>query len=132
MEVWNQGIHGVLSLVILPLLIALSGGVLKTFVEVRLFLDHSAEVVLRQVIVNTFMLLALVAVFRTTVTYFREGRVKMTFIVDAILVVMLSEGISRWFRGEDWQPQMVLCGIVLILSIIRVVAVRWSPTPQSG
>jgi uncharacterized membrane protein (DUF373 family) len=127
-EMWDRGMKGVLSLVMVTLLIALSGGALKTLWELRLLIDDSAEVVLRQVIVNTLMLLALVEVFKTTVTYFREGRVKVTFIVDTILVVMLTEVISQWFKGGDWQPLMVLLGILVILSVVRVMAVRWSPT----
>lgn len=119
---------GVLSLVIVTLLTALTGGALKTLWEIRLLIDQSAEVVLRQVIVNTLMLLALVEVFKTTVTYFREGRVKVTFIVDTILVVMLTEVISQWFKGGAWQALTVLLGILLILSVVRVMAVRWSPT----
>ena len=127
LEVWTWGIKGVLSLVILTLLTALTGGALKTFWDIRLLVDHSAEVVLRQIIVNTLILLAIVEVFKTTVTYFREGRVKVTFIVDTILVVMLTEVISQWFKGGDWQALAVLCGIVLVLGIVRVMAVRWSP-----
>ncbi len=119
---------GVLSLVLLILLIALTGGALKTLWEIRLLIDLSVEVVLRQVIVDTLMLLALVEVFKTTVTYFREGRVKVTFIVDTILVVMLTEVISQWFRGGDWQPLTALLGILVILSVVRIIAVRWSPT----
>ena len=134
-EVWGRGIKGVLSLVIVALLTALTGGALKTLWEIRLLLDQSAEVVLRQVIINTLMLLALVEVFKTTVTYFREGRVKVTFIVDTILVVMLTEVISQWFKGGDWQALTALLGILLILSVVRVMAVRWSPTlniPPNG
>lgn len=131
LEVWSRGIKGVLSLVILTLLTALTGGALKTLWEIRLLIDHPAEVVLRQVIVNTLMLLALVEVFKTTVTYFREGRVKVTFIVDTILVVMLTEVISQWFKGGDWQPLAILCIILLILGIVRIMAVRWSPTPRA-
>jgi uncharacterized membrane protein (DUF373 family) len=132
LEVWNWGMKGVLSLVMLTLLTALAGGALKTLWETRLLIDHSAEIVLRQVIVNTLMLLALVEVFKTTVTYFREGRVKVTFIVDTILVVMLTEVISQWFKGGNWQALTVLCGILLILGVVRVVAVRWSPTLRTG
>ncbi|HMS83662.1 MAG TPA: phosphate-starvation-inducible PsiE family protein [Nitrospira sp.] len=128
LEVWNKGMKGVLSLVMLILLTALTGGALKTLWEIRLLIDHPAEVVLRQVIVNTLMLLALVEVFKTTATYVREGRVKVTFIVDTILVVMLTEVISQWFKGGDWQPLIALLGILLILSIVRITAVRWSPT----
>lgn len=127
LEVWSLAIKGVLSLVILTLLTALTGGALKTLWDIRLLVDHSAEVVLRQIIVNTLILLAIVEVFKTTVTYFREGRVKVTFIVDTILVVMLTEVISQWFKGGDWQALTVLCGIVLVLGIVRVMAVRWSP-----
>ncbi len=127
-EVWSRGMKGVLSLVLLILLIALTGGALKTLWEIRLLIDLSVEVVLRQVIVDTLMLLALVEVFKTTVTYFREGRVKVTFIVDTILVVMLTEVISQWFRGGDWRPLTALLGILVILSVVRVIAVRWSPT----
>ncbi len=128
LEVWSLAMKGVLSLVILTLLTALTGGALKTLWDIRLLLDHSVEVVLRQIIVNTLILLAIVEVFKTTVTYFREGRVKVTFIVDTILVVMLTEVISQWFKGGDWQALTVLCGIVLVLGIVRVMAVRWSPT----
>lgn len=128
LEIWDKGMKGVLSLVMLILLTALTGGALKTLWEIRLLIDHSAEVVLRQVIVNTLMLLALVEVFKTTVTYFREGRVKVTFIVDTILVVMLTEVISQWFKGGDWHSLAILLGILVVLSVVRVMAVRWSPT----
>jgi uncharacterized membrane protein (DUF373 family) len=128
LEVWSRGMKGVLSLVMLTLLTALTGGALKTLWEIRLFIGHPAEVVLRQVIVNTLMLLALVEVFKTAVTYFREGRVKVTFIVDTILVVMLTEVISQWFKGGDWQVLTALLGILLVLSVVRITAVRWSPT----
>lgn len=132
LEVWNWGMKGVLSLVILTLLTALTVGALKTLWDIRLIIDRSAEVVLRQVIVDTLMLLALVEVFKTTVTYFREGRVKVTFIVDTILVVMLTEVISQWFKGGDWQPLAVLGMILLILGVVRIMAVRWSPTLSAG
>ena len=131
-EVWAWGMKGVLSLVILMLLTALTGGTLKTLWEVRLLVDHSSEVVLRQIIVNTLILLAIVEVFKTTVTYFQEGRVKVTFIVDTILVVMLTEVISQWFKGGDWPALLTLCGILLVLGIVRVMVVRWSPALKTS
>ena len=128
MDIWTWGIKGVLSLVIVTLLMALTGGVLKTFWDIRLLLDHEVEIALRQVIVDTLILLAVVEVLKTTLTYFSEGRVKVTFIVDTILVVMLTEVISQWFKGGDWQALVVLGGILLTLGAVRVLAVRWSPT----
>ena len=127
MEVWTWGIRGVLSLMIVTLLAALTGGVLKTLFDLMMLTDHPAEDVLRQVIIDMLMLLAIVEVFKTTVTYFSEGRVKVTFIVDTILVVMLTEVISQWFRGGDWQALAALGGILLTLGIVRVMVIQWSP-----
>lgn len=126
-DVWMKGIKAVLSLLILTILTALTGGVIKTFLDIGLLLHAPVEIGLRQIIVDTLILLAVVEVFKTTVTYFSEGRVKVTFIVDTILVVMLTEIISLWFKDADQGKLLSLGGILLALGAIRVVAVRCSP-----
>jgi len=126
-DLWVKGIKLVLSLLILTILIALTGGVIKTFLDLRLLFQSPLEVALRQVIVDTLILLAVVEVFKTTLTYFSEGRVKVTFIVDTILVVMLTEVISQWFKGADLVHLSLLGAILLMLGAMRVLAVRWSP-----
>jgi uncharacterized membrane protein (DUF373 family) len=131
-RLWMRGIRVVLSLLILTILIALTGGVGKTFLDTRLLLHSPVEVALRQIIVDTLLLLALVEVFKTTVTYFSEGRVKVTFIVDTILVVMLTEVISQWFKGGDLTQLGVLGVILLALGGMRVLAVRCSPAHGDG
>lgn len=128
MAVWTWGIKGVLSLMIVTLLAALTGGVLRILLDLWQLADHHTEVVLRQVIIDMLILLAIVEVFKTTATYFSEGRVKVTFIVDTILVVMLTEVISQWFKGGDWPAFAALGGILLILGIVRVMVIQWSPT----
>ena len=125
---WINGIKFVLRFLILTILLALTGGVIKTFLDLRLLLHNPVEVALRQIIIDTLILLAVVEVFKTTLTYFSEGRVKVTFIVDTILVVMLTEVISEWFKGVHVEQFAVLGVILLALAAIRVLAVRFSPT----
>jgi uncharacterized membrane protein (DUF373 family) len=126
---WEQGTRLILSLLILTILFGLAGGVVKTFRDLRLLLSANLEIALRQILVDTLTLLAVVEVLKTTLTYCTDGRVRVTFIVDTVLVVMLTEIISRWFSGGEWQQFAVLGGILLTLSLIRVVAVRYSPAP---
>jgi uncharacterized membrane protein (DUF373 family) len=126
-KIWMTGIRTVLSLLIVTILLALTGGVFRTFLDLRLLWMAPVEVALRHILVETLMLLAVVEVFRTTLAYFSEGRVKVTFIVDTILVVMLTEVISQWFKGGQWSDLAVLGAILLVLGIMRVVAVRCSP-----
>ena len=131
-DLWMKGIKAVLSLLILTILIALTGGVIKTFLDIKLLLEAPVEVGLRQIIVDTLILLAVVEVFKTTLTYFSEGRVKVTFIVDTILVVMLTEIISLWFKEADQTKLLSLGATVLALGAVRVVAVRCSPAQGDG
>ena len=127
-QIWAGGVKVVLSMLIFTILTALAGGVLVTFVGLEKLFSEPLEIVLRELIVNTLILLAIVEVLKTTLTYFSEGRVKVTFIVDTILVVMLTEVISQWFKEAHLIQWSILGGILVALAIVRVVAVRWSPT----
>jgi uncharacterized membrane protein (DUF373 family) len=102
--------------------------VVKTFLDLRLLLSVDVEVALRQVLVDTLTLLAVVEVLKTTRAYCTDGRVRVTFIIDTVLVVMLTEVISRWFSGGDWHQFAILGGILITLGLMRIVAVRYSPT----
>lgn len=124
---WKKGIQVVLSLLIVTILLALLGGVIRTFLDLRLLLNGPVEASLRQIIIDALVLLAVVEVFRTTQAYFSSGRVKVTFIVDTILVVMLTEVISEWFKGADATRLGLLGAMLLVLGLNRVLAVRWSP-----
>ncbi len=127
-HVWMKGIKVVLSLLIITILLGLAGGVFRIFLNLQTLFHHPIEEALRHLIVDTLIILAIVEVFKTTLTYFSEGRVKVTFIVDTILVVMLTEIISKWFSEAPVSQWMTLGGIILLLGIIRIVAVQWSPT----
>jgi len=124
---WIKGIKIVLSLMIGTILTALAGGVIKMFFDLRLLFSSPLEEALRQIIVSALLLLAVVEVFKTMLAYLTEGRVKVTFIVDTILVVMLTEVISQWFKGADVTRLAALGGALVLLSLLRIIAVRFSP-----
>lgn len=128
----EAGTRFILSLLTLTILVGLAGGVVKTFLDLRLLLSADVEVALRQVLVDTLTLLAVVEVLKTTRAYCSDGRVRVTFIIDTVLVVMLTEVISRWFTGGDWQQFAILGGILITLGLMRIVAVRYSPTQATS
>lgn len=99
-------IRVVLSGLLLLILATLVGGILAVAWELRRLLVEDVELVLRHVLIGILILLAVVEVFQTTLAYLTEGRVKVTFVVDTILVVMLTEIISLWLRGDDWRSSV--------------------------
>ncbi len=84
--------------------------------------------VLKSLIVNSLLVLALLEISRTVVAYFTLGRVKVTFIVDTVLAVFLSEAVVTWFSGESIIRAIELLLILLVLMILRIVAIRYQPS----
>lgn len=78
-------------------------------------------------IINALILLALLEVIRTLQAYLKLGRVRVTFILDTALVVLISELMGLWFR--EYSPEKVLLGlgVIVVLVILRIVTVRFSP-----
>lgn len=82
------------------------------------------------VIINSLILLALLEVIRTLQAYQRLGRVRVTFILDTALVVLIGELMGLWFR--EYAPEKVLLGlgVIVTLVILRIVTARYSPDPD--
>ncbi|HLG22307.1 MAG TPA: phosphate-starvation-inducible PsiE family protein [Candidatus Manganitrophaceae bacterium] len=110
------------------ILLCLTGGIVKTFIDLHLLFSEEVEVASRRILIDILILLAVVEIFKTTFTYFTEGRVKVTYIVDTVLVVMLSEVITLWFKGGEMLPYLALALLLSALGLIRVIAIRFSPT----
>jgi uncharacterized membrane protein (DUF373 family) len=126
-QLFVKGLKGILSLLMGVILLALSAGVLKTAWDLHLFWAEDLEVAVRRIIIDILILLAVVEVFRTLLAYFTEGRVKVTFIVDTVLVVMLTEVISLWFKGGGWGMFGSISLLLLTLGMMRIITVRYSP-----
>lgn len=116
-----------LRLLALVSLIGLFFGIIRTLIDLQLFLHHNVEESLRQLLLNVITLLAVVEVIKTIMSYLTEGRVKVTYIVDTVLIVMLNEVISLWFKGPSFYSVLVLIIIISLLIMVRLLAIRFSP-----
>lgn len=78
-------------------------------------------------IVNCLLLLALLEVVRTLQAYLTLGRVRVTFILDTALVVLIGELMGLWFR--EYAPEKVLLGLGVITALVglRIATARFSP-----
>jgi uncharacterized membrane protein (DUF373 family) len=122
------GARVALSALLLLILVTLLGGIAAVAWELRRLFSDDVDVVLRRVLIGVLILLAVVEVLMTALAYLVEGRVRVTLVVDAILVVMLTEIISLWLRGAAWPSFLVLVGVIGVLSGVRVLTVRFCPS----
>jgi len=77
--------------------------------------------------VDALTVLAMVEVLRTALAYFSEGRVKVTYIIDTVIVTVLTEVMAFWYQEMDWEQIAMVIALVLSLAGVRIVAVRYSP-----
>jgi len=129
---FEQSIKSLLSLLILALLGIIGAGVMTTFVDLwhcmqEITRGGSLHEDFRWLLVDVLTVLAMVEVFRTAMVYFTEGRVKVTYIIDTVLVAVLTEILAFWYR--DIEPARMAMVVVLVVSLmfVRIMAIRFSP-----
>lgn len=116
-----------LYLLIAAITIALFVAVVKTFLDLEMFLKTSVEETLRHLLINVLIILAVVEVLKTVLIYVREGRVRVTFIIDTVLIVMLNEIMSNWFKHGSAESTILLLAITTVLIGARILAIKFSP-----
>ncbi len=116
-----------LSLLIVAILMAILAGIGCTFYDLRLIFQQSFHSAFKTVLVDILTVLAIVEVLRTALAYFTEGRVKVTYIIDTVIVTVLTEVMAFWYKEMEWQEVAMFILLVLSLACIRIIAVRFSP-----
>ena len=116
-----------LSLLIMAIFCAILIGIGFTFYDLRLVLQFEFHDFFRKILVDALTVLAMVEVLRTALAYFTEGRVKVTYIIDTVIVTVLTEVMAFWYREMEWQKLAMVIALVLSLAGVRIVAVRFSP-----
>lgn len=116
-----------LSLLIVAIFAAILAGIGYTFHDLRLILRLNFHEFFKTILVDMLTVLAMVEVLRTALAYFTEGRVKVTYIIDTVIVTVLTEVMAFWYREMEWEQIAMVIALVLSLAGVRIVAVRYSP-----
>ena len=116
-----------LSLLIFVIMLAILAGIGCTLYDLRLVLSGDFHGAFKSILVDMLTVLAVVEILRTALAYFTEGRVKVTYIIDTVIVTVLTEVMAFWYRDMDWEGVAMVIALVLSLALIRIIAVRFSP-----
>jgi uncharacterized membrane protein (DUF373 family) len=102
-------------------------GIVDLFLQLSPCLAGGWHGAAEQMITHTVTLLATFELIRTLQSYLKIGRVRVTFILDAALVVLIGELIALWY-GEYKLPDVVTSLVVIVLlTLLRIITSRFSP-----
>jgi uncharacterized membrane protein (DUF373 family) len=107
-------------------------GTIKMGLALKEVLEQSWTLTIEHVIINSLIMLALLEVIRTLQAYLTLGYVRVVFILDTALVVLIGELMGLWFR--EYMPMKVLLslGVIAALTFLRILFSRFSRDPESG
>lgn len=128
---FQTAVRVALSLLLIVILMAIFWAALKTLLDLKDTFSRDIHGALKQVMVSALTILALLEVFMTVLSYFEEGRVKVTYIIDTVLVVILTEVMVFWFKEIEYTRIIMAIALVLSLIIARILAIRFSPSGRS-
>jgi uncharacterized membrane protein (DUF373 family) len=129
---FERSARALLSLLIVAILLAVLAGVLYTFYDLRLILSLSFHAAFKALLVDILTVLSIIEILRTALAYFSEGRVKVTYIIDTVMVTILTEVMAFWYKEMPWQQLAMVILLTLSLALVRVIAVRYSPRSHRG
>lgn len=85
--------------------------------------SHGAETMIKKVVI----ILAALELIRIFQSYLALGRVKLTFILEVALVVLVGELIGFWYRDFQVWEVILSIAVISILLILRIITIRYSP-----
>ena len=126
-RIFLYAVKAALCLLLIVVLAAILWATVKTVTDLMAALSLSIHDTLKHVMINSLTILALLEIFMTTFAYFKEKRVKVTYIIDTVLVVILTEIMGFWFKEIEPLRMVLFIALVLSLMAARILAIRFSP-----
>ena len=117
------------KLLIFFVVIVLGVGLARLFWEIwRIMAVSELKEAFSFTVTNLLTFFIILELFKSLVEYFREHRLKLTFIVDATLVFILREVMISLYQ-HDSPPLLItaLAFLALVLGALRTLAIIYSP-----
>jgi uncharacterized membrane protein (DUF373 family) len=84
---------------------------------------HGAEGMIK----DTVIILASFELIRVFQSYLLIGRVKVSFIIDVALVVLIGELISLWYAEYSTNEVLLSIFVIAALIVLRIITTKFSP-----
>ncbi|MDD2614133.1 MAG: phosphate-starvation-inducible PsiE family protein [Methanosarcina sp.] len=115
------------------LLLALIVGMAKTLLDIRFIIFESLESGFNHMVTSVLTVFIVIDLFKAFVEYHENDRIRLTDITDATIFIVLREiAVGLYSKEFGYQFILSLATLLLVLSIMRVLAVKYSPAKTQG
>lgn len=129
---FGTAIRFMLNALVIIVSCALIAGVAKAGYDLFTSLHRPLEALLQKMLLDIVFIIALVEITTTILGYLKDGYVQVRYIVDTILIIMLNEVVSLWFRHGSLQDAIGVSIIIATLAAVRITTIRFSEQDPSA
>ena len=129
---FNQVMDLFFKFLIFFVVLILGIGLFRLFWEVwKIMIGNDLEETFSFTVTSLLTFFIILELFKSLIEYFREHRLKLTFIVDATLVFILREVMIGLYQHQSPPLQLAaLAFLALVLGLLRTLAIIYSPMEQ--
>ena len=125
---WHtRTIQFIVGILMLALYVWIAAGVLNLLLNLPEILKSGWAQIAEHIIVDIVLILAILELIRILQSYLSVGRVKVTFILDVALVVLIGELIGLWYKEYTFVEVGLHIAVITVLILLRIVSIRFSP-----
>lgn len=115
------------------MLLALVVGMAKTLLDIRFIIFESLESGFNHMVTSVLTVFIVIDLFKAFADYHENDRIKLTDITDATILIVLREiAVGLYSQKFGYEFVLSLAVLLLVLGIIRVLAVTYSPAKPQG
>jgi len=125
---WHtRTIQWVVGVLMLALYLWIGAGILSLLANLPYIIKNGWAYVAEHIIIDIVLILAALELIRILQSYLALGRVKVTFILDVALVVLIGELIGLWYKEYTLLEVGLHITVIAVLTLLRIVSIRFSP-----
>lgn len=127
-KIFKKITDSLITIVLYVLLLALIAGTLRILLDIRTVAIDSLDGGFSKIVINVLTLFIVIEFFKTFADYSKLERIKLTDITDVtILITMREVTVGLYSKSFGYETIFALSALLLVLGVIRVLAVKYSP-----
>ena len=127
-KIFKKITDSIITIVLYVLLLALIAGMLRIILDIRTVAIDSLDGGFNKIVTNVLTLFIVIEFFKTFADYSKLERIKLTDITDVtILITMREVTVGLYSKSIGYETIFALSALLLVLGVIRVLAVKYSP-----
>ena len=127
-KIFKKITDSIVTIILYVLLLTLIAGMLRILFDFRYVAIDSVEGGFNKIVTSVLTLFIVIEFFKTFADYSKIERIKLTDITDVtILIVMREVTVGLYSKSFGYEIIFALSALLLVLGVIRMLAVRYSP-----